>query len=248
MKRKSPVKSTPEPDTAKPTEDMCFYNKIPRHFLDEPLPNPNFDDHQFSIPFRAVVVAPSGSGKSSWIGNLISKFCKGAGTFVSIIIVVKNKDEAIYRYLASLSDAIQIKEGGAEQIPPLDKVDKDVANLLIVDDLQNEKNLQSVCDWYIRCRKRNCSICFLSQNYYVTPIVIRRNCNYLVILKLSGTREIKTILHEAGVGITIEQLMNMYEYSTREKFHTFIIDYESNDINHRYRHNFTEYLCPADFV
>jgi hypothetical protein len=49
-------------------------------------------------------------------------------------------------------------------------------------------------EYYIRGRKKSCSIMFLSQSYHGTPKIIRQNINYLVILKLGGTRDINSIL------------------------------------------------------
>lgn len=248
--RASRVKPTPK-EEHQPTpvsNSMNFYESVPRHFHDTTLENPNIELHNFAIPFRGVVVAPSGSGKTSFVGNLIKIFSKGQGTFVTITIICKDKDEPIYKYLASLSDAIQIKEGGLENLPDLNKADKEVPTLIIIDDQQLERRQNSVEEYYIRCRKKGVSILYLAQNYYVVPIVIRRNCNYLIVLKLSGEKEIKTMLREVGLGLTKEQLINMYQYATNEKFNVLIIDYESTDINRRYRKNFLEYLNPADFV
>ena len=47
--------------------------------------NPNYDLHHFEKPFRSLVVAPSGSGKSNFITNLISLFCKGKEEFLYIL-------------------------------------------------------------------------------------------------------------------------------------------------------------------
>ena len=221
--------------------ELNFYKQIPENFLDEPLPNPNIHLHNFTIPMRAVVCAPSGSGKTSFVANLIKLFSSGKGTFAFITIIVKDCDEPIYRYLSSVSDAIQIKEG-LHNLPDLGKADKEVASLVIVDDQQNSKDQSRVLDYAIRCRKKNVSFIYLAQNWYVCPIVLRRNINYAIILKLSGEREVKMILKEFGLGLTKEQLLKMYEYSTRQKFNTLICDCESNDPKHKWRHNFTEYL------
>ena len=71
---------------------------------------------------------------------------------------------------------------------------------------------------------------YLAQNYYVCPIIIRRNCNYVVILKLSGEKEVKCILKEVGLGLSKDQLINIYQYCTRDKFNSLIVDCESNDV------------------
>ena len=39
--------------------------------------NPNYHLHNFDVPFRALVIAPSGSEKSIFLTNLITLFCKG---------------------------------------------------------------------------------------------------------------------------------------------------------------------------
>ena len=161
--------------------ELNFYKQIPENFLDEPLPNPNIHLHNFTIPMRAVVCAPSGSGKTSFVANLIKLFSSGKGTFAYITIICKDADEPIYKYLASISDAIQIKEG-LNNLPDLSKADKDVASLVIVDDQPNIKDQSRVLDYAIRCRKKNVSFMYLAQNWYVCPIVLRRNINCAIIL------------------------------------------------------------------
>ena len=61
--------------------------------------NRNYPLHHFETPFRSLVVAPSGSGKSNFITNLIALFCKNKGTFDNIYIFCKSVDETLYRYL-----------------------------------------------------------------------------------------------------------------------------------------------------
>ena len=68
--------------------------------------NRNYNLHHFDTPFRSLVVAPSGSGKSNFITNLITVFCKGRGTYDTIYIFCKCKDELLYRYLADKSKGL----------------------------------------------------------------------------------------------------------------------------------------------
>jgi hypothetical protein len=97
-----------------------------------------------------------------------------------------------------------------------------------------------ISEYFIRGRKRGASIMFLSQSYYGTPKIIRQNINYLVVLKLGGTRDINSILRECSVDLTKVQLLEMYQDATREKFNVFIINLDKSG-NHRYRKNFTDY-------
>jgi hypothetical protein len=203
-----------------------MYERIPKKFLDE-AENPNFNLHKLKIPFRMIVVAPSGSGKTNFLINLISLFGKGEGTFADIAILTRNKDEPLYKWLEDISEGrISIKEG-LHNAPQLDKMDKKENHLVIWDDLTLSKDLSSVEQYYIRARKLNCSCIFLSQSFYRIPKVIRSNCNYMVILKLQGEREVRMILSEFGLGVTKEELIKIYDYATNEKFQPLVVDLDS---------------------
>ena len=54
--------------------------------------------------------------------------------------------------------------------------------------------------------------------------MIRNNCNYMVLLKLSGQREVNIILSEFGLGVSKEELMKIYDYATDTKFSPLVID------------------------
>jgi len=231
----------------KKSKIINFYETMDSKFLDKPLLNPNINLHNFTIPFRLCCVAPSGSGKSNWITNLISLFSQGKGTFAYIFIICKDTTEPLYKFLASKSTQISVREG-LTTLPDLTKMDKEISTLVIVDDCQLDKNQDKVCEYYIRCRKLNVSICYLAQNYFIIPKVIRNNCNYLVLLKLSGDRELNIILKENGLGLSKNQLLNMYEYATDTKFSPLIIDIESTNKNRKFRKGFIDYLQPSDFI
>ena len=231
---------------SEPEKIVNFYERIPKKYLNH-ADNPNFDLHHIKIPCRFVLNAPSGSGKTNFLVNLLSVFCRGKGTFQNIWIITKCRSEPLYQWLESVDEALIIKEG-LQSLPPLDKMDKKVNNLVVLDDMQNEKDLSVVENYYIRCRKFNTSIFFLCQNYFKIPKVIRNNCSYLCILKLSGDREVNIILKENGLGLTKEQLINMYRYATAEKFSPLLIDIEEADLDKKYRKGLYEYLNPADFA
>ena len=218
-----------------------LYEKIPKEMLDE-AENPNFDLHHFKLPFRMCIVAPSGSGKTNFLVNLIRIFSAGnKGTFQTITIITRNKDEPLYKWLTAKCDQIVIKEG-LSFTPPLDKFDKEVNHLVVWDDLVLSKDLSMVENYYIRARKFNVSCIFISQSYFKIPKTIRNNCSYMVLLKLSGQREVNTILSEFGLGITKEQLMKLYSYATAEKFSPLVIDMEGG-VDSRFRKGLIEVLA-----
>ena len=220
-------------------EIVNMYEKMPKRFLDN-VENPNFHLHNLKIPLRACIVAPSGSGKSNLLVNLLSLFCDGDGTFADMTIITRNKDEPLYRWLTDKCDQIRIVEG-IHNTPKLDSMDKKENHLVVWDDLVLSKDLSMVENYYIRARKLNCSVIFISQSYFKIPKIIRNNCSYMILLKLSGQREVNIILSEFGLGVTKEQLIELYEYATKEKFSPLIIDLEA-DKEQRFRKGLKEVI------
>jgi hypothetical protein len=216
-----------------------LYEKIPKELLDE-AENPNFNLHHLKLPFRMCIVAPSGSGKTNFLCNLIGLFSRGKGTFQTINIITRNKDEPLYKWITSKSDQINIKEG-LSNTPNLDKYDKDFNHLLVWDDLVLSKDLSMVENYYIRARKLNVSVIFISQSFFRIPKIIRNNCSYMVLLKLSGQREVNVILSEFGLGVTKEELIEIYKYATSEKFSPLLIDMEAES-NQRFRKGLLEVI------
>jgi hypothetical protein len=238
-------KKEPVDEDAKPLKIENMYEKIPKDLLDN-ADNPNFDLHRLKLPFRMCVVAPSGSGKTNFVLNLISIFSRGRGSFASCDIITRNKDEPLYRWLILKCDQINIKEG-MESIPSLDKMDKEINHLVIFDDLVLAKDQSRIENYYIRARKLNCSVIYLSQSYYRIPKIIRSNCNYMCILKLSGNREVKMILSEFGLGVSKEELLRLYTEATAEKFQPLIIDLDEEPPK-RFRKGLTEIMNVAPDV
>lgn len=208
--------------------------------------NPNVKLHGLDkLPFRMVIVAPSGSGKSNFILNLLEKFSKGKGTFNSIHLICRSKCEPLYEYLEDRTKKkVKILEG-VESIPDINSFDKDLQHLVIFDDLVMEKNQQKITEFYIRGRKKGISICYLSQSFYKVPKTIRSNCNYFVILKLSGKRDLNLIMSEFELGIGKEELIEIYEDATKEKFNILLIDVEAGK-QEKFRKNFLEFYDVSD--
>jgi hypothetical protein len=223
---------------------LNMYDYLPDDLLQEPE-NPNFKLHHLKVPFRMLIVSYSSGGKTNFLTNLLLLFSQGKGTFSSITIVTRNKDEPLYNWLTQKSDQIQIKEG-IHSLPDLDKFDKDLNHLVVMDDLVLTKDQSKAEAYFIRARKLNCSVIYISQSFYRTSKIIRSNLSYLVLLKIAGARDLNMILSEVCTGVNKETLKRMYEFCTKEKFNCLLIDLEKGDPTQRYRHNLLSVLnCNA---
>ena len=205
--------------------------------------NPNIHLHGINrLAFRMVVNAPSGSGKSNMIVNLIELFSKGEGTFSTIEIFCRCKDEPLYQYLADKTKgAIKIYENLTE-LKDINTYDKTENHLIVFDDLCLEKDQSKISEFFLRGRKQGVSLIYLSQSFYQIPKMIRLNSNYLVILKLGQKRNLNMIMSELSLGVTKDQLLKIYNYATRDKFSVLIVDLDQADINKKFRKNFLDVI------
>lgn len=244
LERKLDVRKKP---TEKTNEIVNFYEIIPKKYLDD-VENPNFELHRIEIPFRMCVVAPSGSGKTNFVLNLVRVFSHGKGTFTDITIITRNKDEPLYNWLSAQDDNIKILEG-MQSNPKLDDFDKKYNHLVIWDDLVLSKNLDTVCEYYLRARKKNVSLLFLSQSYIDIPKMIRKNSTYLVLFDLGGSkREQDYIMKEWSGELDRDELRAIYEDAVKEKLSPLIIKGGKVKRNEKYRKGFVGFYNLDEFL
>lgn len=231
----------------KNSDIINFYEIIPKKYLDKAI-NPNFDVHGIKLPFRMCVVAPSGTGKTNFLLNLLKVFSNGQGTFTDISIVTANKDEPLYNYLTGEFDQITVKEG-MESTPKLDDMDKKENHLVVWDDLVLNKSLDPVCKYYMRARKKNCSVVFLSQSYYDIPTFIRKNSSYLVLLDLGGSkREQTAIMNEWSSDLEKDELKAIYNDAVSKELRPLIITGGKVAKNLKYRKGWSDYYDIDSFL
>ena len=79
--------------------------------------------------------------------------------------------------------------------------------LIVFDDMITEKNIpHKVTELFIRGRKLNISLVFITQSYYAVPKNIRLNCTHYHILSIPKRREIRNIADDCAVGIELKIL------------------------------------------
>jgi hypothetical protein len=222
----------------KKAEIVDWYKKIPKKFLLKSH-NPHFDTHHIKLPFRMIIAGNSGSGKTQTLLNLLYNM---PDTFEKIFIVTKNKDEPLYNYLEDKlgKEGLTIKEGISE-LPDVDSLDKEQNNLIVLDDLVNEpaKQQRPIADFFIRARKKNASIIYISQSFYAVPKLIRDNISYLIIKQVSSMKNLTMICRECSLGIEKKELKKIYDDATQSKQDFLLIDLEG-DKDSRFRKNFDE--------
>ena len=201
--------------------------------------NPHFNQTQMNIPGRVGCIAPSGTGKTQWLLNYIHK---NQDTFGHIIVVYK-ASEPLYEFLrdkiGSKNITFYTKLTDLPSPTDLNMGNKQI--LLVFDDQVAEKNQSKIEEYYIRGRKigGGITMCYLSQSFFAIPTLIRRQFNYVIILKLSGKRDLNLILSNYALGIEVDKIMKLYKDATKDKFNFLKIDIENRDDDKKFSHNFT---------
>ena len=101
--------------------------------------------------------------------------------------------------------------------------------LIIFDDMishvMSDKKAQQVLkDLFIRCRKLNISLCFLTQSYFSVTKDVRLNCTHYIIFKLNNKRELQIIDINHSADIDYKYFLKVYSDCTKELYNFLTID------------------------
>jgi hypothetical protein len=212
-----------------------FYNLVPKG---EKKINPNYQIHGIEIPFRMLMAAPSGSGKTNALLGLITHMDK---TFHEIIICVKSADEPLYNMLIERLPNITVFESG--EVPPLSNystVDEKTKRLkrndkkqrlIVFDDLITDKKANKLAsEYYIKGRKVGFSMCYLSQSFYQIPKIIRDNTQYFILGRNLLKKDLRMILSTFPTELTLDEFVDIYTNLTDEPLDVVLIDIEKKRI------------------
>ena len=94
--------------------------------------------------------------------------------------------------------------------------------------MSDKKAQQIFKDLFIRYRKLNISLCFLTQSYFPVPKDVRLNCTHYILFKLNNKRELQNIAINHSADIDYKDFIKIYRNCTRELFNFLTIDTKNN--------------------
>ena len=77
---------------------------------------------------------------------------------------------------------------------------------------------------FIRCRKLNISLVFITLSYFPVPKDVRLNSTHYLIMKINNTRELRNIAINHSADIGYKDFMEIYKEYTKESFNFLTID------------------------
>ena len=179
---------------------------------------PYIPDH----PYRILIIGGSGSGKTNALLNLIHT----QPDIDKIYLYAKDPYEAKYQYLINKRRKIGLNRFNypkafikySNDMQDVYKnieeynTDKNRKILIVFDDMIadmiNNKTLNSILtELFIRGRKLNISLVFITQSYFKVPKDVRLNYTHFFIMKIPNKRELQQIALNHSMDISSKDLI-----------------------------------------
>ena len=182
----------------------------------------NNEEHNEKWPYipdhscRILITGSSGSGKTNSLLNLINE----QNYIDKIYLYAKDLSESRHEYLIKNRENAGIKhlndsKAFIECSNTMDDVYENIDNYnlnkkikiltvfddVIADIMTNKKFQSLIKELFIRCRKLNISLVFITQSYFSVLKNVRLNSTYYLILKINNKRELQNIAinHSADI-------------------------------------------------
>ena len=190
------------------------------------------------IQYRILITGGSGSGKTNLLLNLI----ENQPDIDKIYLYAKDPYESKYQYFINKTESVGINHfhdprafiDYSNDMHVYEKIDdynpdKEKNILIVFDDMIadmiNNKKLNSVVsELFIRRRKLNIYLVFITQSYFKVPKDVRLNTTHFFIAKIPKKRELQQIAINYSSNINTKDFANIYRKYTAEPYLFFVDD------------------------
>ena len=180
-----------------------------------------------------MIIGGSGSGKTSALLNIIKKQVD----IDKIYLYAKDLSEPKYEFLIKKAEDVGIKYCNDPNafIECSNRMNDDYQNidgykpsrrrkiLIVFDDMiadiMANKNFQAIIkELFIRCRKVNISLAFITQSYFSVLKDVRLNSTHYLIMKINNRKELQNIVINHSADIDYNNFVRIYRECTRILF------------------------------
>ena len=122
------------------------------------------------------------------------------------------------------------------------QIQKIIFDDMIADMIHNKKLDSIVTELFIRGRKLNISLVFITQSYFKVPKDTRLNTSHFFIAKIPNKRELQQIAVNHSSDISTKDFISIYRECTAKPYSLLVIDTTlASDNPLRFRKLFLEY-------
>ena len=144
---------------------------------------PYIPDH----PYKILIIGGSGSGKTNALLNLINN----QPDIDKIYLYAKDPYETKHQYLSNKREKVGLNHFNDPKLNP--------------------KLNATVTELFIRGRKLNISIVFITQSYFKVPKDARLNSTHFFIMKIPNKRELQQIALNHSSDFDFKDFMKIYK-------------------------------------
>ena len=190
-------------------------------------------------PYRILIICSSGSVKTNALLNLINN----QPDIDKISLYAKDPYGKKYQYLINKREEVGLDhfndaKAFIEYSNDMQDVYKNIEDynlgkerkiLIVFDDMiadmiNNKKLNPIVTGLFIRGRKINISIVFITQSYFKVPKDVRLNSTHFFIMKILNKRELQQIALNHSSDIDYKDFMKIYKECTKEPYSFLVND------------------------
>ena len=197
-------------------------------------------------PYRILIIGGSESGKTNALLNLINN----QPDIDKIYLYTKDPYEAKYQYLIKKREKVGLDHFDdhkafikySNDIHVYKNVEdynqrKKRKVLIIFDDMiadmiNNKKLNPIITELFIRGRKLNISIVFITQSYFKVPKDVRLNHTHFFIMKILNKRELQQIALNHSSDINFKDFMKIYKNTLKNHTRFWLMTQPSNRVIH----------------
>jgi len=222
--------------------------------------------HVPKVPVRMVLLAPSGSGKTVLLSNLLLNIYRGC--FERIFIFSPSVDiDSTWKAVKKFQEEVmKVIESDKEKLY-FDNYDPDDLERIISTQHkvtkhlkdQGRKKLFSICvvidDWaddpkftrqskllhslFTRGRHNSISTIVSTQKFAAIHPIIRVNATSLIVYRLRNYKELEAFVEEVSGMVTKKELIEIYKYATEEEYSFLYINLTAKSIKDMFYKRFT---------
>ena len=201
--------------------------------------NNNNKKHNENWPYTPDHPGGSGSGKTNTLLNLTNE----QRDIDKIYLYAKDLSESKYEHLINNRENASIKHlNDSKAFIDCSNTMNDVYEnidhynpnrkgkvLIVFDDMianiMTNKRFQSIIkELFIRCRKINISLVFITQSYFSVPKNVRLNSTHYYIMKINNKRELQNIATNHSADIDYKEFIKIYRECKKEPYNFLTID------------------------
>ena len=196
---------------------------------------PYIPDH----PYRILIIGSSGSGKTNALLNLINNQPNIDKIYLYTNVPYEKKYQLLINkreevgldhfndtktFIEYSNDMRDVYENIEDYNLGRERKILIVFDNMIADMINNKKLNPIVTELFIRGRKLNTSIAFITQSYFKVPKDVRLNSAHFFIMKILNKREFQQIALNHSSDTDFKDFMKIYKECTKEPYSFLVND------------------------